>query len=472
MTLRKKITLLFAVLFAIVTGLFCILLIDTATSQFKQDFSERVRASSEHIKNGLIALMLEGKGKDFQGYLESELIGDIKSIRLLRDDGLIIGSSNPAEINTFYPKEKIYLSIENTSDVTGHNSIYIPLYNEMPCQGCHGDDKKIRAILGIEISPVRYFETVSGLKTRALFYFIILLTVSTGLIWLFYGIVFERPLKNILKTMEDVRRGDLKARVITNRADEIGDMARSLNDLISDLERTRKDFELCHLAEMKRVEQMATLGELASAIAHEIRNPLAGISGAVQVLSEEFPVSDPRQPIIKEILNEIERLDKSIKDLLIFAKTPEPSLKHVPAKFIFERLVRFIEPQAKRNNVTLVLHIPEEEELYVDPDQIHQAFFYISQSLIQNMPEGGTLKIEMGIQERFRVISFSDTGPGIPPDEIKLLFKPFYTRPSGASSLGLDISRGIIEKHGGRIEVESMMGKGTMFNIYLPYRAL
>lgn len=427
--------------------------------------------------------MLEGKGKDFQGYLESELIGDIKSIRLLRDDGLIIGSSNPAEVNTIYPREKIHLSIDESTNrflgfleeapaVTGTDLIYIPLYNEAPCQRCHGDDKKIRAILAIEISPLRYFESASMFKKKAFLYFIAVLASSTGLIWLLYGILFERPVKNIIKTLEDIRRGDLKARVITKRADEIGDMARGLNDLITDLERTKKDFELCHLAEMRMVEQMATLGELASAIAHEIRNPLAGISGAVQVLSEEFPASDPRQPIIKEILNEVERLDRSVKDLLMFAKTPEPSLKHVPAKFIFNRLARFIEPQVKKSNVNLVLNIPEEEELYVDPDQMHQAFFNIAQSLIQNMPQGGTLKIEMSAQEKFQVISFSDTGHGIPSDEVKLLFKPFYVRPSASSSLGLTISRGIIEKHGGKIDVDSIIGKGTVFHVYLPKRGL
>ncbi|MFN3739910.1 MAG: ATP-binding protein [Thermodesulfovibrionales bacterium] len=112
--------------------------------------------------------------------------------------------------------------------------------------------------------------------------------------------------------------------------------------------------------------------------------------------------------------------------------------------------------------------IPEVEELYVDPDQIHQAFFNIAQSSIQNMPQGGTLKIEMKTQGRIQIISFSDTGAGIPPDEVKLLFKPFYTRPSGISSLGLTISRGIIERHGGKIEVDSIMGKGTTFNVYLP----
>lgn len=481
MVLRKKITLWFSLLIVGITGFSIFIITDAAITQFKRDFSEKIRFSSEHIKNGLIALMLEGKGKDFQGYLESEIIGDIKSIRLVRDDGLIIGSSNSSEVNTFLPedslerlKSRAYIVQEEKFNfmeedtLGGIHSIYIPLYNEIPCQRCHADNKKIRAILGIDMGSMKYFEAVSRIKRNAFFYFIIAISLSAGIIWLFTGIIFEKPINEITRVIDDIKKGELKSRILLNRADEIGDLARGLNDLISDLERTKRDFELCHIAEMKRVEQMATLGELASAIAHEIRNPLAGISGAIQVLSEEFPESDSRQPIIKEILKEVERLDRSVKDLLLFAKAPEPVLRSVPAKTVLERLIRFIEPQAKRNNVIIDILVPEVEELYVDPDQIHQAFFNIAQSSIQNMPQGGTLKIEMKTQERVKIISFSDTGSGIPPDEVKLLFKPFYTRPSGISSVGLTISRGIIERHGGKIEVDSIMGRGTTFNVYLP----
>ncbi len=481
MGLRKKITLWLSLLIVGITGFSIFIITDAAITQFKRDFSEKVRLSSEHIKNGLIALMLEGKGKDFQEYLESEIIGDIKSIRLIRDDGLIIASSSPSEINTVLPEDRFerlksraysvqkenFNFMEEDTVAVGTHSIYIPLYNEIPCQRCHTDNKKIRAILGIDAGSMKYFEAVSRIKRNAFFYFIIIISLSAGIIWLFTGIVFEKPMNEIIRVIDDIKKGELRSRILLDRTDEIGNLASGVNDLISYLERTKRDFELCHFAEMKRVEQMATLSELASAIAHEIRNPLAGISGAIQVLSEEFPESDPRQPIIKEILKEVERLDGSVKDLLLFAKAPEPVLRHVPAKVVFERLMRFIEPQAKRNNVSIDILIPE-EELYVDPDQIHQAFFNIAQSSIQNMPHGGTLKIEMKTQERVQIISFSDTGSGIPPDEVKLLFKPFYTRSSGISSLGLAISRGIIEKHGGKIEVDSIMGRGTTFNIYLP----
>jgi signal transduction histidine kinase len=473
--LKKKFSLLFFSLFAILLAISFYTLLNEEIRFTRIGFLERISLSSEHIKNGMVALMLEGKGRDFQHYLSQEARGDIKTIRLIRDDGVIIGSSNPQEVGQQFSLEGLRLSELN--DVRkeiedfqkGASSFYIPLFNEMPCQRCHKDNKQIRAILAIDVSSAKYISTISGIKQRGIFYFITILIISFPFIWLFTGLFIEKPFKDILRVINAVIAHDLTMRVATDRDDELGQLGRGLNNILSELERTKRDFELCHLSEMRRVQEMATLGELASAVAHEIRNPLAGISGAIQVLSEDFPESDPRQSIIKEILKEVERLERSIKDLLVFARTPEPLLKHVPAKLIFERLIRFIEPQALKNNVSVKMDLSSEvDEIYVDVEQIHQAFFNIAQYSIQNMPEGGNLTIVVKKINKEYAISFSDTGQGIHPDEIKFLFKPFYSRGFGITSLGLTISRGIIERHGGRVEVESIIGKGTTFTVYLP----
>ncbi|MFN3739721.1 MAG: HAMP domain-containing protein, partial [Thermodesulfovibrionales bacterium] len=103
-------------------------------------------------------------------------------------------------------------------------------------------------------------------KEKCLFLFIIIIIfLSAGIIWLLTGIVFEKPINEIIRVIDDIKKGELKSRILLDRGDEIGTLASGLNDLISNLERTKRDFELCHFAEMRRVEQMATLGELASA---------------------------------------------------------------------------------------------------------------------------------------------------------------------------------------------------------------
>ncbi len=474
MALKKKLPLLIFCLFAILFAIFFYALLNEEIRIIRIGFTERINRSTEHIRNGMVALMLEGKGSDFQYYLSQEAKGDIMTIRLIRDDGVIIGSSNPQETGQqfslkglgFIELDDIKKNVEEFQK--GTVSFNIPLFNEMPCQRCHKDDKQIRAILAIDISSAKYTEAISGIKQRGIFYFIAVLILTFPLIWLFTGFFIEKPLKDILRVINAANARDLKMRVATERDDEIGQIGRGLNNILSELERIKRDFELCHLTEMRRVQEMATLGELASAVAHEIRNPLAGISGALQVLSEDFPESDPRQTIIKEVLKEVERLEQSIKNLLVFARTPEPSFKPVSARLTLERLIRCIEPQATENNVSVKMDLSSEvDEIYVDVEQFHQALFNIAQSSIQNMPAGGILTIVMKKINKEYAISFSDTGQGIHPDEMKFLFKPFNARGFG-TSLGLAISRGIIERHGGRIEVESTIGKGTTFTIYLP----
>lgn len=480
--MRKKLTLYFSFSFGIPLGLCIYLLTVNMIRNAEGDFTERTTFFSEHIKNGMVALMLEGKGRDFQQFIDSELIGDVKSIRLLRDDGFIIGSSSPGEVGSYIPSERFenmkaqiwqdrsirFKLLDDRTYEGGVRAVIIPLWNDMPCQKCHSGGERIRAILAVEISASRYLQILSKIKMEAILYFLVILTVSTLVMWFFAGIVIEKPLNNMLKSIRRMRR-DLMERIYMVRDDELGEIAKGINEIMSELEKTKKDFETCHLAEIRRVEQMATLGELASAVAHEIRNPLAGISGAIQVLSEEFSDADPRQPIIKEILKEVERLDRSVKDLLMFARTPEPSKRNISIQFLIDRLMRFIDPQAKKNGVSVQTSIaPGIDEIYVDPEQIHQAFYNIAHTSIQNMPGGGTLTITIRKEKDECIISFSDTGQGIPQDEIKLLFKPFYARHSGIGSLGLTISRGIIERHGGSVEVESIVGRGTTFTVRLP----
>lgn len=475
--MRKRLTFIFSGLFAALSGITIYNISSEGLKSIERDFTERTVLFAEYIKNSIVTLMLEGKGRDFQALLESERISDIKRIRLLRDDGFIIGSSERSEVGGFLPDEE-FKEIRNISSPFKESDsehplrlVVIPLYNELPCQRCHDDGRRLRAFLAIEVSSTRYLSNISSIKMRSILYFVSLLIVSAFLIWLLTGSLVERPIREIIKTTITVR-SDPKVRIPIKGRDELGILSKALNDIFSEFERTKRDFELCHLSEIRRIQEMTTLGELASAIAHEIRNPLAGISGAVQVLSEEFSESDPRQAIIKEILKEVERLDRSVKDLLLFARTPEPELKHVSVPFIIERLLRFIEPQAKRNNVTIKTEIPDElSELFVDPEQIHYAFYNIASVSLENMPGGGILTISARKTEKECTISFSDTGQGIPQDEIESLFKPFYIRHlegRTAGSLGLTISRGIIERHGGRIDVEGLVARGTTFTVHLP----
>jgi len=227
------------------------------------------------------------------------------------------------------------------------------------------------------------------------------------------------------------------------------------------------------MVSMQKVEKMATIGELATAIAHEVKNPLAGISGAIQVLLESFEPEDSRREIMDEVLMEIDRLDKTIRDLNSFARPPEPSFIHMPISEVMERSVRLITGQAKKQGIDVnILHADFEGLVYADPDQLQQVFMNIFMNALHAMPEGGGLTVKTAtVAEETIEITIADTGPGI--KEASDIFEPFYTTRTTGTGLGLAISRNIIERHGGTIEfVPSTTDQpdkgGAVFKIKLP----
>jgi signal transduction histidine kinase len=222
---------------------------------------------------------------------------------------------------------------------------------------------------------------------------------------------------------------------------------------------------------MQRVEKMATIGELAAAVAHEIKNPLAGISGAIQVLAEDFSPDDPRKGIIKEVLGEIERLDKAVRDLLSFAKPPEPNFVKTPITPVIERSLRLVRAQARRHGVKInIIAAGDTADLRVDPEQMQQVFLNMMMNAIHSMPGGGALTVSTSLRADGSgvEVSIADTGAGIRSEELKNIFKPFFTTKHTGTGLGLAISKNIVEKHGGNIIVDSQVGVGSNFRVILP----
>jgi signal transduction histidine kinase len=269
--------------------------------------------------------------------------------------------------------------------------------------------------------------------------------------------------------MQKVEDGDLSVRVISKRKDEIGRLANSLNSMLSELEKARHEIQRCHMEQLKRIEMMASLGELATAVAHEIKNPLAGISGAIQVMSEDLQDNEPRKEIINDVLKEIERLDRTVRNLLSFAKPGKPNKEEVSIRTMIESVINLIKSRAEKQLVHIKFDSAEDVQTVVlDPQQIQQAILNIALNALNVMPDGGTLSIGVSQRHNKMEISLTDTGPGVGVDDLKNIFKPFYTTKPSGTGLGLAISRSIIEAHGGEIAVESNVGVETTFRIYLP----
>ena len=221
--------------------------------------------------------------------------------------------------------------------------------------------------------------------------------------------------------------------------------------------------------ELIHSEKLATVGRLAAALAHEIKNPLAGISGAIQVIGETLPSEDSRQDIIKEILRQTKRLDNTINALLIYSK-PRPINKvYYNIHSLLDKVLIVLQQEPQMKKVEIVRSYDNRlTKAYIDPQKMEQVFINLIINSIQAMPKGGRLTISTSQQRNKQLISFADTGIGIPAEKIRDIFKPFFTTKHRGAGLGLNISYNIVKFHSGALKVESEVGKGSKFTIVLP----
>jgi len=230
--------------------------------------------------------------------------------------------------------------------------------------------------------------------------------------------------------------------------------------------------------EILRMDRLVSLGKLSSGIAHELRNPLAGIKTTAQALSEEMSKEDSRREYLNRITKEIDRLNELLKTFFSFAKPQKLNLIDCSVKDVINEIIPFLFKEIADQGVRFVeAYDPQLPKIKVDKNQMYQVFLNLFLNAIQAMPNGGELKIEVnptvsysqdGPSQNFIKIVISDTGKGIPPNIVHRIFDPFFTTKPKGIGLGLSITYQIIKKHGGTIKVESKLEKGTSFIINLP----
>jgi signal transduction histidine kinase len=220
---------------------------------------------------------------------------------------------------------------------------------------------------------------------------------------------------------------------------------------------------------MARLERLASLGRLSAGIAHEVRNPLTGISLLLDELHDRLLANPDDQNLIQRALHEIERLEGLINELLNFASLPDTRLASGDIAVVVRETLFLVSKQFQKQHVALHEDIPDElPHPSLAADRLKQAILNFLTNALDAMPNGGDLWLSACLEDDGVLLTIRDSGVGIPADRLALIFEPFYTTKGAGTGLGLSIAHTIITTHGGRVEVQSKEGEGTEFKIYLP----
>jgi two-component system, NtrC family, sensor kinase len=326
-------------------------------------------------------------------------------------------------------------------------------------------------LAGAQIPKSAAYLTARALLNNLILVALILLVIS-AIISLFWSRLITRPIELLSKAANEVGRGRFDTRVQATSRDEIGDMAQSFNQMAEGLDSRERELKASQAA-LIQSEKMAAFGQLGAGIAHEIKNPLAGIIGLAQLLLRKVEKDGPLYDNLVMIEKEARRSKSITENLLKFARQEKVVFTKIDLNAVATESAAIVDHQLGINQIRLNKELaPALPQIVGNANQLQQVLMNIminAQQAMEGSPGSVTLSTHLLDAETIE-LRVTDTGPGIPKDIQAKIFEPFFTtKPAGkGTGLGLSVSYGIIKEHRGDVRIESAQGKGTAFIISLP----
>lgn len=292
----------------------------------------------------------------------------------------------------------------------------------------------------------------------------------SAVVSLFWSQGMTRPIQKLSEATRAVATGDFNVHVNVKSQDEIGLLAASFNKMASEL-KTREDALKSAQVALIQSEKMAAFGQLGAGIAHEVKNPLAGILGYAQLALRKVEKDSPLAKQLEIIEKETKRCKNIIENLMKFARQEKAEFAPIEVNQVIEDAVAIVDHQLTINRVKIEKELTAGlPKIHGNGNQLQQVLMNLMINAQQAMAEGGKVRVSTRQVEGLIELRIADTGPGIPPEIQQKIFEPFFTtKPVGkGTGLGLSVSYGIIKDHGGQIRLESEVGKGTTFILTFP----
>ncbi len=482
--------------------------------------AERV---SDIIKHSTTYYMLRNDREGlYHAILTMEDEPGMVKVRIFDQEGRISYSTDPAEVSHVLDKtgEACYGCHTQSQPLARLNrpdrfriyrsggqrvlGIITPIENQPNCSNadCHAHpaSQQVLGVLDTNLSLAKTDAQLAVGSTRMLNYTAGAMLIVAVLSWLFVWREVGQPIKALKKGTEHLSRGELGYQIEERSQDEVGDLAHSFNGMSLQLRtaneeivnwaKTLEDRVVQKTKELNRahdhvlhVEKMASIGKMAAVVAHEVNNPLSGILTYAKLLRKWVGTGtiahekrEEAMECLELIASESRRCGDLIKNLLTLSRTAPMNVQSTDLQAVIDRCLLLVRPQLEQGGIEVQLKIEKGLPLVpCDPAQIEQVLLILIMNAKDAMPRGGNLWIETRLSNAEPAIEIQvrDDGAGIAPDVLSHIFEPFMTTKERGHSvgLGLAISRGIVERHKGHIEVESVLGRGTAFTITLPSQA-
>ena len=436
----------------------------------------------------------------------------IKHIRMVNKKGRIIFSTEESEIGLMLDKKaeacnmchasktpQVHASSMNRSriftDREGEQVLGLAkaIYNEESCYvaSCHFHPKESRIVgvldIIISLDTMRNLIESYRYKLGAMTFLILVLLCAS--LTLFMQLMVNRPVRQLVNHTKHLAMGELDSTVRPFSSYELGELSDSFNSMTLNLKKARDELQEWgrtlelkveeRTNELKRIqnqlvrsEKLASLGELVAGIAHEINNPLTGILMFSSMMGHDKRLDPVFKNDVEMIIHETERCAHIVRGLLDFSRERKPQKKPTSINDIMDATLSLVSNQSSFHDIRIIRELSNDlPEILVDPNQIEQVFVNIILNASHAMSNGGELHLVTGMtgDSNQIFIEITDSGCGIPEENLQRIFDPFFTtKENKGTGLGLSVSYGIIESHGGTIEVQSTVGEGTAFTIILP----
>jgi len=476
----------------------------------------------EVVRGSTRQAMLENNAMELGRMIDTvAAVGAIERVRVFDKQGRIIHSSERGEVGRLVDRTAeqcvachaadrplVHLDLSERSRVFTRSGggrvlgLIAPIHNEPACSngGCHAHrpEQTILGVLDVQI-PLGDVEASLAASQRQLLAglagtVLAVVLLTGGLTWR----MVLRPVGRLTAAAPLLAAGDFAMRVPADSADELGDLARAWNDMAAEIgtahgkladwsrtleERVREktaEIEQTH-QQVLRVEKMASLGELAAVMAHELNNPLAGIATYAKLLRRRLEPGEAQESdtvdtarILRLVEDEAMRCGDIVRNLLLFSRTPGARFAEEALAPIVERCALLVRHSFQLHGVELRLDVPAALRLECDASQIHQMLLALVMNALEGTPADGlvTVSARLDPEAGGLCLQVEDSGRGIPPELLDKIFEPFFTtKEQGAGvGLGLAVVYGIVERHHGTIDVRSTPGVSTVFTIGLPLR--